>query len=210
MIRVLIADDHLVVREGLKRILSATPDIRVVEEASDGMEALKKARGTDFHVVVLDISMPGKGGLDVLKDLKKEKPKTGVLILSIHPEERFALRVLKAGASGYLTKESAAEELVQAIREVAGGRRYITKALAEKLAFGLIEDRGTSLHERLSEREYQVMIRLGQGKALKDIARELFISLKTVSTYRTRILEKMKMSSNADIIRYCLEHKLVD
>jgi len=226
MIKILIADDHLVVREGLKQILSATLDIRVVAEASDGMEVLKKARAIDFDVIVLDISMPGKNGLEVLNDLKNEKPGTGILILSIHPEERFALRVLKAGASGYLTKESAAGELIQAIRHVASGKRYITKALAEKLAFGLIEDRGRPLaeklafgliedrgrplHEQLSEREYQVMVMIGQGKSLKDIAKDLFISMKTVSTYRTRILEKMKMAANAEIIRYCIEHGLVD
>jgi len=210
MIKILIADDHLVVREGLKQILSATLDIRVVAEASDGMEVLKKARAIDFDVIVLDISMPGKNGLEVLNDLKNEKPGTGILILSIHPEERFALRVLKAGASGYLTKESAAGELIQAIRHVASGKRYITKALAEKLAFGLIEDRGRPLHEQLSGREYQVMVMIGQGKSLKDIAKDLFISMKTVSTYRTRCLEKMKMATNAEIIRYCIEHGLVD
>jgi two-component system invasion response regulator UvrY len=210
MIKILIADDHLIVREGLKQILSETPDIRVMAEASDGMEVLKKARSADCDVIILDISMPLKNGLEVLKDLKNERPEAAILVLSIHPEERFALRVLKSGASGYLTKSSAAEELVQAIRDVAHGKRYITKSLAEKLAFGLIEDRDSPLHEQLSEREYQVMIRIGQGKSLKFIAEELFISLKTVSTYRTRIMEKMKMTTNAEIIRYCIEHKLVD
>jgi len=210
MIKVFIADDHQIVREGLKQILSATSDIHVVAEASDGKEVLKAARTMDFDVLVLDISMPGKSGLEVLKDLKNEMSNVIILILSIHPEERFALRLLKAGAAGYLTKESAADELVQAIRIVASGKRYITKALAEKLVLDLIEDRDEPLHEKLSQREFQVMIKLGQGKTLKNIAADLFISLKTVSTYRTRILEKLKMTSNAEIIRYCIEHRLVD
>jgi DNA-binding NarL/FixJ family response regulator len=210
VIKVFIADDHQIVREGLKQILSATSDILVVAEASNGKEVLKKARIIDFNVLVLDISMPGKSGLEVLKDLKNEKSEVIILILSIHPEERFALRLLKAGASGYLTKESAADELVQAIRIVASGKRYITKALAEKLAFDLIEDRDKPLHEQLSQREFQVMVKLGQGKTLTNIATDLFISIKTVSTYRSRILEKLKMTSNAEIIRYCIDHRLVD
>lgn len=210
MIKVFIADDHQIVREGLKQILSATSDILVAAEASDGKEVLEKARIIDFDVLVLDISMPGKSGLEVLKDLKNEKSEVIILILSVHPEERFALRLFKAGASGYLTKESAADELVQAIRIVASGKRYITKALAEKLVFDLIDDRDKPLHEKLSQREFQVMIKLGQGKTLKNIAADLFISVKTVSTYRSRILEKLKMTSNADIIRYCIEHRLVD
>lgn len=210
MIKVLIADDHLVVREGLKQILASIPDIRVVGEASNGLEVLEKVRKGDFDVIVLDISMPGKSGLDILGELRSQKPDTRILILSMHPEERFALRMLKAGASGYLTKESAAEELVEAVRKVAQGKKYITASLAEKLAFGLIEDKGKPLHERLSDREYQVMCLIARGKSLKEIAEELFISMKTVSTYRTRILEKMNMSSNAEIIRYCIEQGLVD
>lgn len=210
MIKVLIADDHLVVREGLKQILASIPDIRVVGEASNGLEVLEKVRKGDFDVIVLDISMPGKSGLDILGELRSQKPDTGILILSMHPEERFALRMLKAGASGYLTKESAAEELVEAVRKVAQGKKYITASLAEKLAFGLIEEGEKPLHERLSDREYQVMCLIAGGKSLKEIAEKLFISLKTVSTYRTRILEKMNMSSNAEIIRYCIEQGLVD
>lgn len=210
VLKVLIADDHPVVREGLKQILARVDDITVTGEASTGQEVLEQVRKKNFDVVVLDIFMPQRSGLDILEELKKEKPGMGILILSVYPEERFALRLLKRGASGYLTKASAADELVEAIRTIARGKRYITTSLAEKLAFDLIENTEKPLHEKLSDREFQVMCLIGRGKSLKEIADQLFISTKTVSTYRARILDKMKMKTNAEIIRYCLDKELVD
>jgi two-component system, NarL family, invasion response regulator UvrY len=209
MIKILIADDHPVVRLGLKQILSETKDMTVTEEAATGQEVLKKALKNDIDVVLLDISMPGKNGLDVLRELKNKKPKLPVLILSIYPEDQYAVRVLKLGASGYLTKETVPEELITAIRKVAQGRKYISTTLAEKLAADLEFDSEKPLHENLSDREYQVLCLLASGKRLKDIAGTLSLSIKTISTYRTRILDKMKMDNNAELIRYALQNNLV-
>ena len=210
MIKILIADDHPVVRKGLKEIIEDIPDLAVRGEASTGHEALEKVRKGDFDLVVLDISMPGINGLDILKQLKDEKPKLPVLVLSMYPEEQYAVRVLRAGASGYLTKESAPEELITAIRKASKGRKYISSSLAEKLAFDLETGAGRPLHETLSDREYQVMRMIASGKTGKEIGEELFLSIKTISTYRARILEKMEMKSNAELTHYALKHGLVE
>jgi DNA-binding NarL/FixJ family response regulator len=210
MIRILIADDHAIVRKGLKEILADTPDISVKGEASNGREALAKISEQAYDVVVLDIAMPGSSGLETLQQIKAEKPELPVLILSMYAEEQYAVRALKVGASGYLTKKTAPEELISAIRKVHQGGKYVTLALAERLASLLDADSGKLAHENLSDREYEVMIRIAQGKRLKEIAGDLFISEKTVSTYRTRILEKMQVDSNAELTRYAVDHHLID
>jgi len=210
MIKILIADDHSIVREGLKQIVADVPDMQVADTASDGQEALNKALKNDFDVIILDISMPIKTGLDVLKELREKKPGLNILMLSIHPEEHYALRVLKAGASGYLTKESAPDELITAIRRVSQGRKYITLSLAEKLAFDVEHPKEKLPHEMLSEREHKVMCMIGSGKSMKEIASELYLSIKTISTYRTRILKKMNLRNNSELIRYVIENSIVD
>jgi DNA-binding NarL/FixJ family response regulator len=210
MIKILIADDHAIVRRGLKQILTETPDMVVAGEAHNGEELLEKMRSDRWDVVVLDISMPGRGGLDILKQLKSEQPKLPVLMLTIHPEDQYAVRVLRAGASGYLTKESAPDHLVEAIRKVARGGKYISPHLAEKLAFNLESLSEKPLHEALSDREFQVLRLIASGKTVKEIGEELSLSVKTISTYRTRILEKMKMKNNAELTHYAIQQKLVD
>jgi len=209
MINVLIADDHTVVRQGLKHILSNDPQLEVVGEASNGEEVLSMVEALKVDSVVLDITMPGKNGLDVLKELKRKHPQLPVLVLSMHPEDQFAIRVLKAGASGYVTKESAPDELIGALRKVCSGGKYVSPQLAEKLAVFIEDDKGRPLHEQLSDREYQVMAMLALGKTVSEIADELLLSIKTVSTYRTRILQKMKMTTNAELTRYALQNQLV-
>ncbi len=209
MIKILIADDHAIVREGLKQIISETPDMSIADEAIDGHEVLNKALRNDYDVVVLDITMPGINGLDVLKQIKAQKPKLPILVLSVHPEEQYAVRVLRAGASGYLTKESAPDELIAAIRKAYDGGKYVSSSRAEKLAFDLEVEREKPLHETLSDREYQVMINIAQGKKVKDIAEELFLSEKTISTYRSRILEKMRMEKNEELVRYAINNHLI-
>jgi two-component system invasion response regulator UvrY len=206
----LIADDHAVVLEGLKQILSETPDIQVVAEATNGHEVLDKIRITHVDVVVLDIAMPGRSGLDILLHLKRERPTLPVLVLSIHPEDQYAVRVLKAGACGYLTKESAPAELIAAIRKVVVGGKYVSPSLAEKLAFDLESDVDKPLHETLSDREYEVLCLIALGKTVKEIADKLSLSVKTISTYRSRILEKMKMKNNAELTHYVIRQGLVD
>jgi len=209
-IKILIADDHMIVREGIKQIISEIPDMTVADEARTGHEALNKALTNDYDVVVLDITMPGVNGLDVMKQIKTQKPHLPVLVLSVHPEEQYALRVLKAGASGYLTKESASDELIAAIRKISSGRKYITSSLAEKLAFDLESDTDKPRHESLSDREFQVLCMIASGKTVKEIAEDLFLSEKTISTYRSRILEKMKMKNNAELTYYAVKHGLVE
>ena len=210
MIKILIADDHAIVRRGLKQILAETPDMVVAGEAHNGQELLEKVRGHPWDVIVLDISMPGRGGLDILKQLKSERPKLPVLMLTIHPEDQYAVRVLRAGASGYLTKESAPDHLVEAIRKVARGGKYVSPHLAEKLAFNLESLSEKPLHEMLSDREFQVLRFIASGKTVKEIGEELSLSVKTISTYRTRILEKMKMRNNAELTHYAIQQKLVE
>ncbi|MFH1943361.1 MAG: response regulator transcription factor [bacterium] len=210
MIKILIADDHAVVRKGLKQILAETPDMSVTEEAKNGNDVIAKVNQKEYDVIVLDISMPGKSGLEVLKELKSIKPKLPILVLSMHPEEQYAIRVLKAGAAGYITKESAPDELVAAIRKVSSGGRYITSSLAEKLAFDLVSDSSTSPHKKLSNREYTVMCMIATGKTVNEIAKELYLSVKTISTYRSRILDKMRIKTTAQLIRYAIKNKLVE
>jgi two-component system invasion response regulator UvrY len=210
MIKVIIADDHPIVRKGLKEILAEEPTIEVVDEAADGHELLRKVRDIDFDVIILDISMPGLDGLDVLTRIKAEKKTAHVLMLTIHPEARYAVRCLKMGAEGYLTKGSAPDELVQAIRRISSGRKYISQNLAEALTDELTSESGRSPHETLSEREYQVMLRIASGQPLKEIAEELALSVKTVSTYRSRILEKLKLLNNTQLILYAIHHDLIE
>lgn len=209
MIKILIADDHPVVRQGLKQVLADEPDIKVAGEAANASEVLEKVRKERCDVVLLDVTMPGRGGLEALKDLRREHPKLPVLILSMHPEDQFGLRVLKAGASGYLTKDSAPDELVKAIRKVCGGGKYISESLAEQLAVHLDASEPTAPHESLSDREYQVMCLIASGKRVGDIAKELSLSVKTISTYRLRVLEKMALRTNAELTRYAIEHRLI-
>ena len=210
MIKILIADDHAVVRRGLKQILAEEPNMAVFGEACNAQEVLKNVREQDWDIVILDITMPDRSGLDVLKELKRERPKLPVLFLSIHPEDQYAVRVLKAGAAGYMTKESAPEELVKAIRKVLRGGKYISPSLAEKLAFDLETDSEKPLHETLSDREYQVMCMIASGKTVKEIAKKLYLSVKTISTHRARILGKMKMKTNAELTHYAVKNRLVD
>jgi DNA-binding NarL/FixJ family response regulator len=210
MIKILIADDHAIVREGLKQIVAETSDIVVSDEATNGQEALEKVEKNKYDVVVLDISMPGRGGLEVLKLLQSQKPKLPVLVLSVHPEEQYAVRALKSGASGYLTKESAPDELITALRKIAQGGKYITSSLSERLAFEIDTEAEKLPHETLSNREYQVMLMIASGKTVTKIAEEVHLSVKTISTYRERILEKMKMKSNAELIHYVIRNKLIE
>jgi DNA-binding NarL/FixJ family response regulator len=210
MIKVCVVDDHAVVREGLKRIISENPGMSVTAEAGDGNEALKVIQHQPLDVVLLDITMPNKNGMDVLKELRARMPRLPVLVLSMHAEEQYAVRVLRAGASGYLTKESAPEKLIQAIRQVVRGGKYVSSAVAEKLVYQLDSDASKPAHESLSDREYQVMCMIGSGKTVTDIAAELSLSVKTVSTYRVRILEKLNMKNNAEVARYAIKEGLVD
>ena len=210
MTKILIADDHPIVREGLKQILLGMPDKIVVHEAGTSQEVLNKVWKTDYDVILLDISLPDRNGLDTLRELKRAKPDLRVLVITMHPEEQYAVRAIRAGASGYLTKESAPDELVAAIQTVSLGRKYISSSLAEKLAFALEVDAQKPPHETLSDREYQVMCMIASGKTPTEIARELMLSVKTISTYRSRILIKMQMNSAVDLIRYAVKHGLVD
>jgi DNA-binding NarL/FixJ family response regulator len=210
MIRVLIADDHPIVRQGVQLTLQNTGDISVVDEATTGEEALAKARKKNCDLVILDISLPLINGLDVLKTLKSELPLLPVLVMSAFPERQYAVRCLRAGASGYLTKDSAPSELVQAIRKVVDGRKYVSAALAEKLAADLGPAAGGVTHEALSDREFQVMMLIARGKKVSQIAEELAISVPTANTYRARILAKLNLESNAEILHYAVTNNLID
>jgi DNA-binding NarL/FixJ family response regulator len=210
MIRVLLADDHAIVRAGLKEILAETGDIVVAAEAANGHEVLAQVRAHDFDVAVLDLSMPGRSGIELIRQVKGEKPGLRVLVLTMHSEKQYAVRALRAGASGYLTKESAAEQLVAAIRRVAAGGAYISPETAERLALGASAAAPGAPHERLSDREFQVFRMIACGASVSEIARALSLSVKTVSTHKTRILEKMGLANQAELIRYALEHQLLD
>jgi len=207
--RILIADDHAVVRRGLKQILSEERDISVVGEAKNGHEALEMSRRLEWDVAVVDYAMPGRGGVELLKEIKRHHPKRPVLVLSMYPEEWHAVQVLRAGGSGYLSKETATEELMTAIRKVAKGGRYVSAALAEKLASGLAPDRARAPHEGLSDREYRVLWLLASGKPISQIAKEMFLSPSTISTYRTRILRKLGLANNAQLVQYAVQHQLI-
>lgn len=210
MIKVAIADDHAIVRKGLKQILSDIPDMEVVAEASSGDEALAMIRADGWDVLLLDISMPGKNVLELIKLSKQQFPRLPILILSMYPEDQYAVRMLRAGADGYLTKESAPEQLVTAIRKVSEGGKYASQLLAEKLVAELFTDAEKLPHSTLTDREFQVFSALAKGKRLTDIAEEMSLSIKTISTYRTRLLKKLRLTSNADIIHYTLKHQLFD
>jgi two-component system invasion response regulator UvrY len=210
MIGVFIADDHPVVRQGIRQIVAATDDIAVVDEATTGHETLQRLADSVCDLVLLDLSLPDIDGLDLLKQLKREHPQRPILILTMHSEDQFALRALKAGASGYLTKESAPAELVGAVRKVVAGGRYISQRLAESLAAHLGPDTGKAAHERLSDREYQVLRLIAAGRSTRDISAQLSLSAKTVSTYRARLLDKMGMKSSAELMAYAVRHHLAD
>lgn len=209
MIRILVADDHPIVRQGLKQIIADNPDMVVTVEAADGQEVLSQVWKNEFDVVLLDISMPVMNGLDILKQLKSQKPRLAVLLLSVHPEEQYALRALKAGAAGYVTKDKAPEELISAIRAVASGKKYISPSLAQTLASTAgVADAGP-LHHLLSDREYSVLRLIAAGRTKIRIAEELSVSSKTVSTYRSRLLKKMGLKTDAEIVRYAIENRLL-
>ena len=210
MIRVIIVDDHPVVRKGLMQMLAEEPDMRAAAEATSAAELLQLLQEGEWDVVVLDITLPDRSGLEALKDVKAIRPGLPVLILSMHPEDQYALRVLKAGAAGYINKESAADELVNAIRKVVGGGKYVSPSMAEKLATVVGSDYEVQPHESLSDREFQVMCMIASGKRLKEIAEELCRSVKTVSTYRSRILGKMKMENNAELTYYAVKNGLIE
>jgi len=210
-IRVLIADDHAIVRQGFKQIFSETEDLVVAGEADDGVDALQVARENEWDVFLLDVTMPNRNGIDTLKQLKKEFPRLPVLILSMHPEEQYAVRAIKSGASGYLTKQSAPEQLVTAIRQVARGKKYVSPAVAEQLANAIgASDADKAPHELLTDREYQVFRLIAAGKPLTQIAEDLNLAVATISTFRTRIIEKTGLRSNAEMIRYGFEQGLVE
>ncbi len=208
MIRLLVADDHSVVRQGIKQIVADSPDMQIVGEAATGHEALELVRSGSFDLIILDISMPGQGGLEILRELKAAAPALKVIILSMHPEEQYAVRSLRDGASAYLTKGSPPEELILAIKTVASGKRYITPSVADRLATYIEDSSQREPHELLSDREMEILVLIGSGKQTSDIAEELNLSIKTVSTYRSRILLKLNMETNAQLIRYSLQHGL--
>jgi len=207
--RILICDDHKIVRDGLKQILQQLGGATEIGEAGDGYEALNLLKKDHFDILLLDISLPGMSGMEILQSVKAKWPSINVLMLSMMPQEQYAILALKLGASGYLTKDTASEELLLAIRKVSEGGKYISHALAENLAMHLTTDTNKQKHEILSGREFEIMIKLANGKSLQEIGNELFISDKTVSTYRSRIMEKMELSKNAELTRYCLEHNLI-
>lgn len=210
MLRILITDDHAIIRKGLTQILLEAYPSAVIQEACDAESAMKEMLKNEFNVVICDLSMPGgRSGLDVLQYVKQNFPKIPVLILSIHPEEQYAIRTLKAGAAGYLSKDTATEELVKAMEKVLQGRKYISSSIAEKMAMELDQDTSKPPHELLSHKEFDVFKLLAEGKGVSEIAKELSLSLTTVSTYRSRILTKMSMKNNADLTRYALENKLI-
>jgi two-component system, NarL family, invasion response regulator UvrY len=209
-LRVLIADDHAIVRQGLRQVLADEFGVVACEEAGDARETLARVNESRWDIVLLDISMPGQSGLDVLKQIKSAQPEIRVLVLSMHPEDQYAVRVLKAGASGYLTKNTASELVARAIRKVLNGGTYVSPALAEELAQSLTVPREKAPHELLSDREYQIMRLIAAGKSVKEISYDLGLSVKTVSTYRTRLLGKLKLTTTADVIRYAVREGLVD
>jgi two-component system, NarL family, invasion response regulator UvrY len=208
--KILIADDHAIVRQGLRQILSEEFDPLVLGEAASAAAALQQIGAGPWDLIVLDVSMPGRSGLDVLRDIKVLQPRLPVLVLSLHPEEQFAVRALRAGASGYLTKDAATDELVAAVRKVLAGGCYVSGALAEKLASGLAETHARPAHELLSDREYEVLRRIASSQTVSEIAAEMHLSVKTVSTYRARVLDKLGLANNAQLTRYALDHGVVD
>lgn len=210
MIRIVLADDHAIVREGLKRIVGEAQGFQVVGEAADGTEVMRTVRELDFDVLVLDLSMPGRSGMELIKLVKSEKPKLKVLVLSMHQETQYAVRAIKSGASGYLTKETAPAQLEQAIRKIAGGGAYISAEVAEQLALGAMPGGETLPHETLSDREFQVFRALVAGDAVSDIAAKLNLSVKTVSTHKANLMQKLGLANQTELVRYALKHGLAD
>ena len=210
MIRVVIADDHQILREGLKQLLLAAGDLDVVGEAGDGHEVLERVRTLGFDVLLLDMSMPGKSGVELIRQVKAEKPKLRILVLSMHEEHQYAVRAIRAGASGYLTKESAAAQLVAAIRKIAAGGAFISAEVAERLALDAMPHAEGPLHATLSDREYQVFRLLVTGRSVSDIAEQLHLSAKTISTHKARLMEKLQVDNNAALVRYAVDHRLQD
>lgn len=208
--RILIADDHPLVRQGLKQVLEGQADLDVVAEAKDGNDAVQQAGSVEWDVAVIDFNMPGKAGVELVKELRRRYPARPVLVLSMYPEDRYALRLLKAGAAGYLNKESAPEELVGALHKVVAGGRYVSAALGEKLALAVSGSGEQPAYEKLSDREYQIMWLLASGRTVGEIAKQLFLSANTVSTYRARILKKINVKNNAELMRYAIRHQLID
>ena len=209
-IRVFIADDHAIVREGLKQILAEQRDIIVAGEAENGLDAIKLFRKSRCHVMLLDISLPDRNGIEVLKQIKAERPELAVLMLSMHREDQYAIRALKAGAAGYLTKQSAPRELVTAIRQVAAGQKYVSATLAQALAAQVGADHDAPVHDSLSDREFQTLTMIASGKTVSEIARELSLSVKTISEYRARLLAKMNLKTSAELTSYAIRNQLVE
>jgi len=210
MIRIVIADDHAIVREGLKRIVSGIDDMQVVGEAADGTEVMRRVRELDFDIIVQDLSMPGRSGMELIKLVRAEKPKLRILVLSMHQELQYAVRAIKSGASGYLTKESAPAQLEQAIRKIAGGGAYVTPEVAEQLALGAMPGSSANPHESLSDREFEVFRLLAAGVSVTDIASRLKLSVKTVSTHKANLMQKMGLHNASELVRYAMKHGLAD
>jgi DNA-binding NarL/FixJ family response regulator len=210
VIRIVLADDHTIVREGLKQLLLAADGLEIAGDARDGHEVMKAVRELDFDLLLLDMSMPGKSGIELIKQVRAEKPKLRILVLSMHEERQYAIRAIRAGASGYLTKESAPHQLVEAIRKVAGGGAFISAEVAEQLALGAMPGAVGMPHEALSDREFQVFRMIAEGQSVTDIGERLHLSVKTVSAHKANILQKMNMASAAELIRYAITHRLVE
>ncbi len=210
MIRIVIADDHAIVREGLKRIVSEIEDMEVVGEAADGTQVMQRVRELDFDIIVQDLSMPGRSGMELIKLVRAEKPKLRILVLSMHQELQYAVRAIKSGASGYLTKESAPAQLEQAIRKIAGGGAYVTPEVAEQLALGAMPGSTANPHESLSDREFEVFRMLAAGASVTDIATRLKLSVKTVSTHKANLMHKMGLQNASELVRYAIKHGLGD
>ena len=210
MIRIVVADDHTIVREGLKQLLGAAGDLEVVAEASNGHEVVERVRDLEFDLLLLDMSMPGRSGIELIKLVRAEKPKLRILVLSMHEEHQYAVRAIRAGAAGYLTKESASKQLVDAIRKVASGGAFISAEVAQQLALGAMPGAQAALHETLSDREFQILRMIAEGLSISDIAAKLSLSVKTVSTHKGNIQQKMGLATTAELIRYALTHRLVD
>lgn len=210
MIRLVIADDHTIVRDGLKHLLAAAGDIDVVGEACNGLEVIERVRALQFDMLLMDMSMPGKSGIDLIRQVHAERPRLRILVLSMHEEHQYAVRAIRAGASGYLTKKSATLQLVEAIRKVAAGGAFISSEVAQQLALGAMPGATGPLHATLSDREFQILLLITSGKSISEIAGQLFLSVKTVSTHKSNILHKMNMTTQAELIRYALTHQLID
>jgi DNA-binding NarL/FixJ family response regulator len=210
VIRIVMADDHAIVREGLKRIVSEVPDMQVVGEAADGAQVLKCVREIEFDLLVLDLSMPGRSGMELIKQIRSEKPRLRMLVLSMHQEQQYAVRAIKSGANGYLNKESATDQLAQAIRKIAGGGAYVTPEVAEQLAMGAMPDAQTLPHQSLSDREFEVFRQIVAGVSVTDIASALNLSVKTISTHKSNLMHKMGLNNPSELVRYALQHGLAD